>query len=77
MTITEKFSNGDIWKGIILFGLNTARYKMALAKKFDGFFKAREKTPLIGMKERIHFLINIFIIDSKALLCPSKVTHID
>jgi len=38
MTIS-KFSNEDIWKGIILFGLNTATYKMALAKSLLDFAK--------------------------------------
>jgi hypothetical protein len=28
----EKFNNEDIWMGIILYGLNAATYKMALAK---------------------------------------------
>lgn len=44
MTITEKFSNEDIWKGIILFGLNTARYKMALAKSLMDFSKQGKNT---------------------------------
>lgn len=45
MTIS-KFSNEDIWKGIILFGLNAATYKMALAKSLLTF--AREgKTEVV------------------------------
>jgi len=32
MLVSDKFSDEDIWKGIILFGLNAATYKMALAK---------------------------------------------
>jgi hypothetical protein len=27
--LSNKFSNEDLWKGIILFGLNAATYKMA------------------------------------------------
>ena len=44
MSITEKFSNEDIWKGIILFGLNTATYKMALAKSLMDFSKQGKNT---------------------------------
>ncbi len=38
MTI-DKFSDEDIWKGIILFGLNVATYKMALAKSLFEFVR--------------------------------------
>ena len=38
--MTNKFTNEDIWKGIILFGLNAATYKMALARSLLSF--ARE-----------------------------------
>ena len=31
------FHDKDIWKGIILFGLNVATYKMALAKSLLEF----------------------------------------
>ncbi len=31
------FSNTDLWQGIILFGLNTATYKMALANALLDF----------------------------------------
>ena len=44
MSITEKFSNEDIWKGIILFGLNTATYKMALAKNLMDFSRQGKET---------------------------------
>ena len=44
MSITEKFSNEDIWKGIILFGLNTATYKMALAKNLMDFSRQGKDT---------------------------------
>jgi len=37
MLVSDKFSNEDIWKGIILFGLNAATYKMALAKSLLDF----------------------------------------
>jgi hypothetical protein len=35
----EKFSPSDYWKGIVLYGLNAATYKMALAKCLLGFAK--------------------------------------
>ena len=38
MNITS-FENEDIWKGIILFGLNAATYKMALAKGLLDFVR--------------------------------------
>ena len=34
---TPKFDDADLWKGIILFGLNAATYKMALAKVLLNF----------------------------------------
>ncbi len=37
------FDNKDLWKGIILFGLNAATYKMALAKSLLEFSK-KERT---------------------------------
>lgn len=35
----ENFSPSDYWKGIVLYGLNAATYKMALAKCLLGFAK--------------------------------------
>jgi hypothetical protein len=43
------FSNTDIWKGIILFGLNAATYKMALAKTLFGF--ARQEQSVVSWDE--------------------------
>lgn len=42
----NKFSNEDIWKGIILFGLNAATYKMALAKSLLNFAKEKKTVVL-------------------------------
>ncbi len=39
------FSNKDVWKGIILFGLNAATYKMALANSLLDF-SAKEATEI-------------------------------
>jgi hypothetical protein len=44
MSIIKNFSNEDIWKGIILFGLNTATYKMALAKSLLDFSRLGKLT---------------------------------
>jgi len=33
----NRFSSKDIWKGVILFGLNAATYKMALANSLLEF----------------------------------------
>ncbi len=41
---SDKFSNEDLWKGIILFGLNAATYKMALAKCLFDFAKKNKST---------------------------------
>ena len=42
--LVDKFSNEDIWKGIILFGLNAATYKMALAKTLFEFSRKKQLT---------------------------------
>ncbi len=47
--LSEKFNNEDLWKGIILFGLNTATYKMGLAKSL--FILARKDKSTISWDE--------------------------
>ena len=42
--LIDKFSNEDIWKGIILYGLNAATYKMALAKCLFHFARNNQST---------------------------------
>jgi hypothetical protein len=49
LMLSDKFSNEDIWKGIILFGLNAATYKMALAKCL--FFFAQKNQSTISWDE--------------------------
>ena len=58
MTI-NKFSNEDIWKGIILFGLNVATYKMALAKSL--FVFARLGKNKVGWGELSDSFLNQYI----------------
>ena len=41
--MNKSFNNEDYWKGIILFGLNAATYKMGLAKTLLHFAKAGEQ----------------------------------
>ncbi len=41
---SDEFNDEDIWKGIILFGLNAATYKMALAKSLFSFAKNNKTT---------------------------------
>jgi hypothetical protein len=40
--MTESFSDKDYWKGIVLYGLNTATYKIALGKTLLEFANAGE-----------------------------------
>ena len=47
--LSDKFNNEDLWKGIILFGLNAATYKMALAKCL--FVLARNNKSTISWDE--------------------------
>jgi hypothetical protein len=42
--LSNKFSNEDLWKGIILFGLNAATYKMGLAKCLFSFAHKNKTT---------------------------------
>jgi hypothetical protein len=42
--MSNKFSDEDFWKGIILYGLNSATYKMALAKSLIGFARDLKTT---------------------------------
>jgi hypothetical protein len=44
MDLIAKYTNEDLWKGIILFGLNAATYKMALAKSLLDFTKEGKTT---------------------------------
>ena len=44
MNIPEAFTPSDYWKAIILYGLNSATYKMALAKCLLGFASDRKTT---------------------------------
>lgn len=50
--IEKQFTSKDIWKGIILFGLNAATYKMALAKSLLEFSsKGKTKVPWNELSE--------------------------
>ena len=44
MDILENFTPADYWKAIILYGLNSTTYKMALAKCLLGFANDRKTT---------------------------------
>jgi hypothetical protein len=45
----DQFADEDLWKGLILFGLNTATYKMGLAKTLIGF--SRQGRNIVGWEE--------------------------
>jgi hypothetical protein len=40
----DDFSNADCWRALVLYGLNTATYKIALAKTLLGFTEANQVT---------------------------------
>lgn len=70
MGIDSKFSDADVWKGIILYGLNTATYKLALAQCLIDF--SRSQKSIVSWDELSETFLHKYISRLKSTQMPQQ-----